>query len=87
MWDDSRIFLFMRFRGLSAFSDHFIMVLVRSFHYGICQLLVNDCALNTCRRHRSRVARKTYYVLCCSRGGGGGGNLGVILVRVCGPVF
>ena len=55
-WDDPRICLFMRFHGLSAFLDHF---------YGICQLLVNECALNTCRRHRSRVARKTYCVLCC----------------------
>ena len=26
---------------------------------------MNECALNTCRRHRSRVARKTYCVLCC----------------------
>ena len=53
-WDDPRICLFMRFHGLPAFSDHFIMVFV--------SYLVNECALNTCRRHRSRVARKN--LLC-----------------------
>ena len=60
--------------------------LLRSFYYGICQLLVNECALNFVDGIGAGWQEKPA-VSSALLGGGGGGNLGVILVRVCGPVF
>ena len=69
----------MRFRGLSAFSDHFIMVFVSYWWTNVHWILVDGIGAGW--QEKPAVSSAVL-----GGGGGGGGNLD-ILVRVCGQVF